>query len=348
MTSTKVCVTGASGYVASWVVKYLLEQGHIVHATVRELNNQAKVGHLHDIAQGLPGQLRLFAASLMKPGSFDEAIQGVDVVIHMASPFFITSKDAENELVLPAKEGTRNVLQSVNACESVKRVVLTSSVAAIVGDAIDAQLKPDNTFTESDWNETSSVTNQPYSFSKTVAEKLAWEMNESQSRWDLIVINPPVIFGPALSKRTDSTSFLLLKQVADGTYKLGSAEVWFGVVDVRDVANAHVHAAFTKTCSGRHILASQMATLMDIAKILEESYPKQYSLPKFNSPKWLFWCVAPVFGFQRSFVSKNVGFSFNLDTSYAKKDLAMAFLPLKQSVLDHFKQILDDGLLYPA
>ena len=126
--SKPVLVTGGSGYVASWIIKMLLEKGINVNATVRDPTDSKKVDHLNTLAKGSTGKLKLFKSDLLDAGSFDEPMQGCELVIHTASPFiFTTPKDPEKELIRPAKEGTRNVLNSAKKCATVKRVVLTSS-----------------------------------------------------------------------------------------------------------------------------------------------------------------------------------------------------------------------------
>ena len=151
MSKATVLVTGGSGYIASWVVKYLLEEGYTVRATVRNLRSEDKVAHLKAMEREYSGKLQLFEADLLTEGSFDESMKGCDVVIHTASPFFIKGlKDAQKQLVDPALQGTRNVLETANRAESVKRVVLTSSVAAIMGDNVDALNKVNRTMTEED------------------------------------------------------------------------------------------------------------------------------------------------------------------------------------------------------
>lgn len=127
-----VLVTGGTGYLASWIVKLLLEDGVRVRATVRNLSDNTKNQHLINISKESDADLRLYEADLLKPGSFDEPMQDCELVIHTASPFFVTGiKDPENDLIRPAKAGTTNVLTSANETESVKRVVLTSSIVAI-------------------------------------------------------------------------------------------------------------------------------------------------------------------------------------------------------------------------
>ena len=158
-----VLVTGASGYIGSWIVRYLLEAGRTVHGTVRNPQKTSGLEHLHKLSADHPGRLKLFKADLLEPGSFDEAMAGCELVMHTASPFLLSGyKDAQEALVRPALEGTRNVLDSVNRTDSVKRVVLTSSVVAIYGDARETRDVPGGVFTDEHWNTTSSVDHQPY------------------------------------------------------------------------------------------------------------------------------------------------------------------------------------------
>ena len=144
-----VLVTGASGYIGSWIVRYLLEAGRTVHGTVRNPQKETGLEHLHKLSADHPGKLTLFKADLLDTGSFDEAMAGCELVMHTASPFLLQGvTDAAEALVRPALEGTRNVLDSVNRTESVKRVVLTSSVVAIYGDARESRDVPGGVFTD--------------------------------------------------------------------------------------------------------------------------------------------------------------------------------------------------------
>ena len=133
-----VMVTGGTGYMASWIIKMLLEEGISVNATVRDPSDVQKVGHLTALAKGSPGKLKLFKADLLDIGSFDEPMQGCELVIHTASPFLVTRvRNPEEELLRPAKEGTRNILETAKRTSTIKRVVLTSSALAIFGDNAD-------------------------------------------------------------------------------------------------------------------------------------------------------------------------------------------------------------------
>ncbi len=341
-----ILVTGGSGYIASWIIKQLLDEGKAVHTTVRNLDDSKKYQHLLDMATGAKGKLEVFEADLLRDGSFDKAMQNCELVMHTASPFFIQGvKDPEKELIEPAKKGTRNVLESSNRTSSVKRVVVTSSLAAIYGDNIDCKKAPNGILTESVWNTTSNINNQPYSYSKTLAEKEAWEIAEKQDRWDLVTINPGFVLGPSLTKRTDSTSISTVIQLADGSFKSGAPELWFGIVDVRDVAKAHIKAGFVPESKGRYITCNETATYLDMGNILKAEFGTKYPFPKRKAPKLLMWLVAPKVGVTRKFVSNNVGIPLKIDNSKSKEELGLDYIPLKQTLHDQFQQLLDDGLV---
>jgi len=341
-----VLVTGGSGYLASWIIKILLEEGIDVHATVRDPSNDQKVGHIKAMAESSGGLLKLFQADLLDDGSFDEPMRDCELVIHTASPFFVTGiKDPEEQLIRPAKAGTRNVLESAKRSASVKRIVLTSSVVAIYGDNADIERAPGGIFTENLWNETSSAEHQPYSCSKTMAEKEAWEIAEEQDQWDLLTINPGWILGPSVSKRTDSMSIGTMIEFGDGTYKSGVPGLWMGIVDVRDVATAHVKAGFTPEASGRHIIVSGEMSLLQIGHTLRKYFGDDYPFPRREVPKFLFWLIAPMYDRTRKYVSRNVGYRIKFDNSYGRTDLNMSYRPIEETIKDHFQQILDDGLL---
>lgn len=340
-----ILVTGGTGYLASWIVKQLLDEGLEVRTTVRDLAQKDKFSHLTALAVKSKGTLEFFEADLLKAGSFMEAMSGCELVIHTASPFIISGvKNAQKQLIEPALEGTRNVLESVNKTECVQRVVLTSSVVAVFGDAIDIHKTQNGIFTEGHWNVSSSVDHQPYSYSKILAEKLAWEMAGKQSRWDLLTINPGLIMGPSLSKRTDSTSIDLMIQLASGKFRTGVPTGEMGFVDVRDVAKAHLLAGFTSKSSGRHLCVSEHKTFLDVANAIRKDFPN-YPLPKSFIPKWLFWLIAPIAGFSRKYVKLNVGYNLKFDNSYIQKDLGLEFTPFEKTISDHFQQLVNDGIV---
>jgi len=341
---TTVLVTGASGYIAGWLIKYLLDAGHTVHGTVR---NPDKATHLKKLAAGTKGTLTLFKADLLTPGSFDEAIQGCSLVMHTASPFVLDGyTDAHEALVRPAVEGTRNVLQAVQRTESVKRVVLTSSVASMFGDNNEILGKADGRFDESDWNTTSTVDHNPYQFSKVAAEREAWKMNQCQTRWDLVCINPSMVYGPSLTPASQSASIDMLVQMGDGRLRTGVPDLSFGVVDVREVARAHVLAGFMPDANGRYILSNETLSMLKIASLLRHGTDKSFPFPRLQLPKALVWLIGPLLGsVTRDFIQRNVGYTVQYDNRRSREHLGVNYRSVTETFGEHFRQILDDGLL---
>lgn len=341
-----VLVTGASGYIASWLVRYLLEAGHTVHATVRDPKRTESVRHLLNIAEGLPGTLRLFAADLLKEGSFDEAMQGCEIIMHTASPFVLDGfSDAHEALVRPAVEGTRNVLEAANRTASVRRVVLTSSVAAIYGDNVDARDLPDHRLDETQWNTTSSVAHNPYQYSKVAAEREAWKISRAQTRWDLVTINPGMVYGPALTTLSQSASIDTLISMGDGRLRTGVPDLVYGIVDVRDVARAHMLAAFTPEASGRYQLVAGEIDMLGMARILRNRFGSRYPFPRMRVPKLMVWAVGPLMGpVTRKFISNNVGHAVRFDNRRSVA-LGVQYHAIRQTLEEHFQQVIDDGLL---
>lgn len=339
-----VLLTGATGYLAGRIAERLLEMGVTIHAPIRNPDNPDKTKYLDAIAEKSKGSIKYFKADLLDNGSYDEAMTGCEVVIHTASPFTIQTKNPQKELVDPAVNGTTNVLESANRTETVKRVVLTSSCASIYGDSKDLLDYPNHTMTEEHWNTTSSLTNNPYSYSKVMAEKKAWEMNKAQSRWDMVVINPSFILGPGINPFGTSESFNIVKQMGDGTMKMGAANIGIGCVDVRDVAEAHVKAAFTPEGNGRNIISAENLTFLSLANMLQDQYGKDYPLPKKNLPKWLMWLMGPMGGIPRNFISNNVNYPWKADNSKGVKELGMQYIPIHKTMNEFFAQMVDNGV----
>ncbi|WP_287909671.1 aldehyde reductase [Acinetobacter sp.] len=344
--SAPILVTGATGYIASWVIKKLLEQGYTVHATVRDLNKKQSFAHLEKIAQQTPGALKLFKANLLENGSFDEAMQGCEIVLHMASPFVVTNyKDAVKDIIEPAVLGTENVLNSVNKTDSVKRVIVTSSIASTYGDAVDILNTKHNQFDESHWNTTSSTTHQPYPYSKVMAERKAWEMAEAQDRWTLICVNPALVLGPSLTASTQSGSVEVLEQFANGMTLFGVPPMWNGIVDVRDVADAHILAAFNPQASGRYIISGGSLSLLEMGKILRQHFGQKFPFPRNQVPKKAFKFIGPVFGYSRDFIEKNMGYPIFFNADKSIKELGIHYRDIETSLVEHFQQLLDDGVV---
>ncbi len=346
--SKPVMVTGANGYVASWLVKDLLDEGIAVHAAVRDPKNEKKISHLKEAAKNAKGEIKFFKADLLQPGSYEEAMKGCELVYHTASPFTTDIEDAQKELIDPAVNGTVNVLNSANKVNSVKRVVVTSSCAAIYTDAIDSVNAPGGVLTEKIWNTTASLDYQPYSYSKTLAEKKAWEISEAQNRWDLVTVNMSLVLGPPLNpKATTSESTNILKMLGGGDMKMGAPKMGIGLVDVRDVAIAHVKAGFTPEAKGRYITSAHNTDFLELGTTLLPKYGNKYPLPKKAMPKWLLMLVGPMANklFTRKFIRNNVNIPWKADNSKIKNELGMNFRPMKETMEDSFQAMIESGLL---
>ena len=352
-----VLVTGADGYVAGVLLKYLLQLGFVVHATYFTKTPQ----DLHYVLeyQQYPQQIKFFRADLLEPGSFETAMQGCEIVFHTASPFCLLTdnRDADQVLVQPAVRGTENVLRTANTCsKTVRRVVLTSSVGAMYANATETTTTTTTTtaggLSESSWNFTSTRLHQPYFLSKTLAEQKAWTMAGSQTVWTLVVINPAMVLGPGLVPHTESESYKTILKMTQYHYTM-----WFGcpdlampVVDVREVAVAHIVAALRPaTTSGRHIVSAANSSTGQLATLLHHNFPR-YPLPASTAwwvPRWLVYLVAPYLrlGVDRKTVWHNMNQTIRLDNSKSKQALGLRYRSVKVTLRDMYQQLVDEGLV---
>lgn len=343
-----ILVTGANGYVASWIVKRLLDEGLCVHAAVRNPENKDKIKHLVNLAENSNGTLVFFKSDLLEPNSYADAMAGCELVYHTASPFTTDVKNPQKELIDPAVKGTANVFETANQTTSVKRVVVTSSCAAIYTDAIDTVNAPNGCITEKIWNTTSSLDYQPYSYSKTLAEKKAWEIAATQNRWDLVTINMSLVLGPALNaQNTSSESINILKMLGNGQMKMGAPKMGVGLVDVRDVAEAHFKGGFLPDAQGRYITSAHNTNFLEMSLALLPKYGKNYPLPKKALPKWLLMLVGPFVNplFTRKFIRNNVNVVWKADNTKIKHELGMTFRSFQSTMEDAFQNLIDEGII---
>ncbi|MGV2104735.1 NAD-dependent epimerase/dehydratase family protein [Agrobacterium vitis] len=333
-------VTGGSGFVASHLILQLLEMDATVHTTVRSLRNVAKIKPLTDMQARFPGKLTLYEADLLTPGSFDAAMAGCAIVFHVASPFKLPEKikDGQREMVEPALQGTRNVLGSVNRTESVRRVVMTSTIGAIFGDYIDVRSMKNNTVAEDYFNTSSNVQNNPYHYSKVLAEKEAWKIQGEQSRWSLTTINPGMILGPSLTPASESGSLFLLDEMFKGYFFYGMPDLSLACVDVRDVAQAHIRAALNPDAKGRYILAeNRTRTFLEIAGYARRVHPKPYLLPSWQIPNLVVRLIGPLFGLTQAYMSNHLGIRFALDNRRSQSELGIVYRPFDATMADHYR-----------
>jgi len=338
ITNKPICVTGASGFIASYVIRELLDNGYTVRATVRGLTKGNNYEYLTSLS-GAAERLELVQGELLTEGSYDEAIAGCEYVIHTASPYVLDVKDPQHDLVDPALKGTLNVLQACGKSGSVKKVVLTSSVAAVFDEPISGHV-----YTEKDWNETSSLTRNPYFYSKTLAERSAWDYIEKENpAFELVVVNPGVVIGPSLVPSLN-TSNQILRDVLAGTYPMIMSISW-GFVDVRDVAHAHILAMENEKAKGRYLCTSETLGMSEVVSILREAGYSNYKLPKMKMTGMVGNALVKILVSTqpkgvRTFIRTHVGRDVEYDNSKIRQELGISFRSAKESILEAVKDLL--------
>ena len=280
-----VLVTGGSGFIGAHCILQLLAAGHQVRTTIRSLTRETDVRAM--LKQGgapAPEALSFYAADLMSDAGWKEATTACDYVLHVASPFPATVPKHEDELIVPAREGALRVLRSSRDA-GVKRVVLTSSFAAI-GYGHPPRTTP---FTEADWTDVNGEGLTPYVKSKTIAERAAWDFVAGEGAGlELSVFNPVGVFGPVLGPDY-STSILLVQRLMDGAMP-GVPKLYFGAVDVRDVADLHIRAMSHPAAKGERFLAvsGDFMTMLEIARLLKSRLGNAAKrVPTRELPNWL-------------------------------------------------------------
>jgi nucleoside-diphosphate-sugar epimerase len=279
----KVLVTGGSGFVAAHIILQLLGAGHRVRTTVRSLNRENLVRAMLKAGGEEPGDsLSVFAADLESDTGWRDAVAGCEYVLHVASPIPPTAPKHQDDLIVPAREGALRVLRASRDA-NVKRVVLTSSCGAIYYG------HPPRTapFDETNW----TILNHDltaYVKSKAIAERAAWDFVAKEGRnLELSVVNPVGIFGPVLGPDY-SPSVELIKRLMDGMP--GCPRLYFGVVDVRDVADLHIRAMTDPSAKGERFIAvsGDCISMVDIAKMLKARLgDSARRVPRWQLPDWV-------------------------------------------------------------
>ncbi|KAL8135839.1 cinnamoyl-CoA reductase 1 [Apium graveolens] len=312
-----VCVTGAGGYIASWLVKILLSNNYIVHGTVRD-PGAAKYSHLTKLEKASEN-LKLFKADLLDYDSLVTAVKGCVGVFHVASPVPSTAvQNPEVELIEPAVKGTLNVLKASSEV-NVKRVVVVSSVAAI---AMNPSWPKGQLMDESSWSdkEFCRKTKNFYSLSKTEAESEAWEFAR-KSGIDLVTVCPSLVWGPLLQSTTNSSSLSLINILKEGLKEMANNMGWY--VDVRDVADALLLAYEKPEAEGRYICSAHAFYKQDLVEIVRKLHPN------YNYPK--------------SFTSGD-GIDLKPTTKKLEK-LGLSYRPLEETIADSVESYKQSGIL---
>jgi dihydroflavonol-4-reductase len=331
MANRLVTITGLTGLIAAHTAAQLLSRGYTVRGTVR---SAAKARDNPKI-MALPGaadRLDVVEADLLTEGSYDAAVMGAETVFHMASPYVLEFKDAQKDLVDPAVKGTLNVLQACAKSPSVKRVVLTSSMAAVTDE-------PDGrVLTEKDWNTKSSLVRNPYYFSKSEGERAAWAfMEREKPHFDLVVINPFLVIGPSLTPALNTSNQIIVEALT-GVFPAIMQLNW-GMVDVRDVALAHILAAESPSAEGRYLCAAENITMRQLIEMLTPMAKPGDKLPTRAIDFWLGSFIGRFFAFTQppgaaSYMKTHLGRTVRFDTGKVQQDLGLQYRAIRATMAE--------------
>lgn len=341
MTTQTILVTGGSGFVGSHVILQLLAAGHIVRTTVRTLAREAEVRATLERAGADTSRLSFFAADLEKDDGWAAAVAGCDHVQHVASPFPQSQPEDEQELIRPAVNGTLRVLRAARDA-GVKRVVVTSSFAAIgYGHG-----QRHSDYTEADWTDVNGPAVQPYMKSKTLAERAAWDFVAAEGNgMELAVVNPVGIFGPALNDDL-STSIWLVKSMIEGRMP-GLPDLWFGVVDVRDVASLQIAAMTHPDAAGERFLAvaGKAMSIPEMADVLRAGLgPAGARITRRRVPSWVVRIMA-LFNPMAREAAPRLGIRSNASNAKARDLLGWQPRGNEEAILATAHSLIDLGLI---
>ncbi|MGH8795406.1 MAG: SDR family oxidoreductase [Stackebrandtia sp.] len=338
----RVLVTGATGFIAGHCVHDLLERGYAVRGTVRPGASADKTAHLRQIAERVGGSLEIVEADLGDDRGWKEAVAGCAYVLHVASPFPPGPPDDENDVVGPAVAGAKRVLHACADDDGVRRVVMTSSVAAVIGghDQADPTVR-----TEADWAIPERC--DAYRKSKTLAERAAWELVDGlpeDRRFEFAVVLPGMCLGPLLNADANTSLQAVKKLMAremPGVPRLG-----FATVDVRDVAAAHLLAMERPEAPGnRYILAGENIWMREIAELLAAEFgPAGYRVPTREMPNWMVR-IAARFDKTVRLVVSFLGQGELVSPDKAIRELGWSMRPAKQTIIDTGYSLIDHELV---
>eukprot|EP00794_Sanderia_malayensis_P019123 gene19123-21040_t len=334
-----VLVTGASGFIASHCIKLLLESGEYkIRGTVRSLKNEERCKAIRTLAAEPKYPIELVEANLLEEAGWKEAVKGCTYVLHIASPFTTDVPKHEDELIKPAVEGTLNVLKAAKEVGGVKRVVLTSSMASVMLGNSDKEMD------ESMWSDVTKC--DAYSKSKTLAEKAAWDFVKELpdgEKFELSVINPGMVFGPILLGTCES--FRMMRRMIMRELSM-VPDIEFGIVDVRDVARAHIIAMTLPEAAGnRHCLVSEVRSFVYISRCVAEEFNSQgYKAPVKQAPKFLLWILS-LFKSDVKMIYPYVGLKMRVNNSRLKDVLKVDPIASKDSAIEMCYTMIERGMI---
>lgn len=344
LSTTTVLITGSSGYIGKHITLQLLNEGYHVRASVRSVLKSAEVRnavlpHLLD-SSNIDSRLTFVELDLEKDSGWSEALKGIDVLMHTASPFPIAAPKDENQLIRPAVDGTLRALQAAKSA-GVKRVILTSSNAAVYG--IDLPVGKTE-YDETLWTDVEHpIGRQPYTKSKTLAEKAAWDFIKNEApEISLTTINPVLVLGAPLDKNFGS-SMSVVERILSGRDPM-LPDVTFPIVDVKDVAQMHVKAIKIEATKGERILASsESKSFVEIAKLLKSIYPKG-KVKTTRAPNFIIQFLSLFDGEIRAILPL-LGKPNITSGAKATRILGINFIPVDKTIRESAEYLVTNGFI---
>jgi len=330
-----ILVTGASGFIAKECIVHALANGYRIRGTIRRPEAEAGV---RAIVPDAGDRLSFVKADLLADEGWDAAMRGCRLVLHVASPYPLAAPRDRMALVPPARDGTLRVLKAAVRGE-VERVVVTSSLAAVISGHHSS--RRDRPFAEGDWSDPDSSNISPYSLSKTLAERAAWDfMQREGGATSMVSVNPGGVYGPARDRAVEASAEIIAGFMK-GRYPL-VPHLGMGIVDVRDVATAHLAAATVPEAAGRRFLLSAGPMLMiEIGRLLGTAFPKYRSrMPRAEMPDWLVHVYALFNAAARTGIPE-LGEAPKVDTGPARTVLGLTFRPADEAITAMAQSLID-------
>ncbi|WP_417309704.1 SDR family oxidoreductase [Devosia sp.] len=318
---TKVFLTGASGFIAKHILRELLEKGYDVRASVRSDGRKAELEAMFPNAV-----LEFVSLDLNKDDGWQNSLMGCDVLVHTASPFPLTEPKDPQDLIRPAVDGTLRGMRAARDA-GIKRVILTSSCAAIYKQAGKAKMSPSD---ETNWTSPDDPSVGAYEASKTLAERAAWDFVAEHPEIALTTINPGAVFGPPMDSRYGS-SLELVEQLMTGKVPM-APPMDMVAVDVRDVARMHVAAIELDATKGERFAAvSGTYRFIEMGNMLK-AWDPSLKTPGREAPAWLLRFMGLISKDARA-LAGNLGRTLAVSGTKAEKTFGFKFIPVKDAII---------------
>ncbi|MBN4046558.1 aldehyde reductase [bacterium AH-315-P15] len=339
----KVLVTGASGFIASHCIIQLLEKGYTVRGTLRTMGRADAIRDIVGAHTDKVGNLEFAEADLSKDAGWAEAADGCPLILHVASPFPLENPKDEDDLIIPAREGTLRVLRAAKDTGA-RKVVQTSSVAAM---AYGHRKQPQRPFDETDWSNPKGPNIEPYAKSKTLAEREAWNfVKKKNPPFGFAVVNPGAVLGPVLESDYGTSAEIVLR-ILQGSLP-GMPKLGFPIVDVRDVAGLHILALESDASNGQRFpCVSGFMWFSEIGAVLRANFPEfEKKIPKRELPNFVMH-IAALFGqFPRSALSE-LGQKREVSSKNAATRLGWQPRSAEEAVIAAAQSLIDQGIVKP-